>query len=57
MVKQQPCILHTIAWLPWALAFKNPLITGSFLALSILGGYLPLVIYFVYGYVFMCLWR
>ena len=53
MIKHYPPEVATMAWITWALAFKSPVLSGFALAFSILGGYLPISLYFIYFFVFI----
>ena len=44
-IKQQPCIIYTIAWFPWILlgiAIHQPFVAGAALGMSLLAGYYPI---------------
>ena len=43
-LKQQPCIIYTLAWFPWTL-LGNPLISITAVSMMILAGYYPFTIY------------
>jgi len=53
MVKHYPPIVATMAWIPWALAFKGVFLPAICLSMAFLAGYLPIAIYFTYFFVFM----
>ena len=53
MIKHYPPEVATMAWIIWILVFKSPFLGGFALAISILAGYLPLALYFVYFLIFI----
>jgi len=55
-LKQQPCIIYTIAWFPLTL-YQNPLVSSLAIGMMILGGYYPFLIYLFPISLMAHLWR